>query len=61
MDAQCRECLRCPLAKSNITYTIRPRGIQNILYRVWYIMPCEIVNAVIPELDGVRTMVERFL
>lgn len=61
MDAKCRKSLRSALAEPNIAKTMHFGRVENILYRIWYIVPRKIINAEIPERRSVWTAVDRLL
>lgn len=55
MNAKSRKRLRGALAEPDVTKTRHLGCVKNILNRVGYIMPCEIINAEIPESCPVGT------
>ena len=61
MNAESGKSLCSALAEPNVANTRRLRSVDNVLDCIRNIMPCEIVDTVIPELGRIGTMVDRFL
>lgn len=49
MYTESGEGLGCALAKAYITDCLGFSAFEDVIYRVWDIVPCEIINAVGPK------------
>lgn len=60
MDTQSSKSLCCALTEANVAETRYVGGVENVLDGVGDIMPCEIVNAEIPECGSIGTRFDGF-
>ena len=61
MNAERSKCLRGSLAKSDVTEALFLRHVQDVFDRVRDIMPCKVVDAVVPKFGAVWIVVDALL